>query len=59
MESGHSLLFYKSELPVDGTAGNERRGLGVDVFGRLGGAVGEGAAQHHQAAQAGGLSVPL
>ena len=45
-------MFDKSELAIDGTAGDELRRLDFDVFGRLMGHVSEGAAHRHQAGQA-------
>lgn len=44
-------MVYKSELAIDGTAGDKLSGLDIDVFGRLVRRVREEAAHHYQAGQ--------
>lgn len=55
LESGNSLLVYKSELAVDCIASDELSGLDVDVFGGLVGHMRVEAAHSHQASQVWGV----
>lgn len=55
----NSPLVYESELAVYRPARDKLSGLDVDVFGRLVGPVGQGAAHHHQAGQVWGFLLPV
>lgn len=55
----NSPLVDKSELAIYRAARDELSGLDVDVFGRLVGPVGQGAAHRHQAGQVWGFLLPV